>query len=121
MKINLNFHRPAGEVRRDVEAVGAVHVVRASQLDWIRTISKPDCGDGVNAVEDQIDPLTRSGRVESGRTGIKNRRITPVDPVHPPEGCLIPVQVWVGNDPACHQIGMDAAWHFGLIGPLHAS
>ena len=57
VKINFEFDRPPGQVGRDVEAVRAVHVVRASQFDPIRSGSDPDGGDGIDAVENKIDAL----------------------------------------------------------------
>jgi hypothetical protein len=52
---------------------------------------------------------------------IQHSGVTPVDLMHPPEYGLIPVQVGIGYNTGCHQVGMHAAWHFGRIGPRHSS
>ncbi len=75
MKINLQFERSATDVGGNVEAVRAVHVVGASQLDLLQ----PHGPDSVDAVKDKIDTLVRPGSSEVEDIGVQHRRVAPVD------------------------------------------
>jgi hypothetical protein len=76
--------------------------------------------DGVDPVENKIDTLTWIRRPEVKGIGVQGGRVAPVNLLHPPERILIRVQIRIRNDAGCHQIGVYAAWHLGLIGRRHS-
>ena len=73
---------PPGAVRErpDVEPVRPVHVERPAE----QRAAERHRGDGVDAGEDEVDPLVVRGRVQSQRTGEP-----PVDVVHPRQVPLV--------------------------------
>ena len=83
--------------------------------------TQPYRGHRVNAVEDQVYPFLRTRRFRANVMRLQHNRVAPIDLMHPPERSLIPVQVGIRDDASCHQIGVYATWHFGLIGPWNPS